>query len=162
MKQFLHASPYGKLIAIIGLLLVLLLVFFAGSAVGYHEAIFSQHWNDNYAGRFAGPGSPFMSMTGDRDSSPNSHGAFGEVVALRLPTIIIKGPSEAEKAVTVGPNTSIRKFHALASTSDIVLGDTVVIIGEPDEQGGIRASLIRIVPAMSTSTASTSALASPR
>jgi len=146
MKEFFLSSAYSRLVGILGVLLVALIIFWAGTAVGYREAVFSHQWDDNYAVEFGGSHSPFLpGMDGD-DSSLNSHGAFGQIVAVRMPEFTVKGPAEAEKDIIVEDGTIIRYFHGQASTSELVPGETVVVIGEPDNQGRIQASLIRIVP----------------
>jgi hypothetical protein len=151
MNNPMNSSVYSKLIGILAILLAALLVFAGGVAVGYRKAEFSNGWNDSYAAHFARPGSPFEPMVGDGDDSPNPHGAFGEVVAIHEPVITIKGPTEAEKNVIIGAQTGIRKLHSPASTTDIMIGDTVVVIGEPDDQGQIDASFVRILPAAQAS-----------
>ena len=145
MKDSTGSSTYGKMIGILAILLGALLIFGAGVAVGYSKAVFSRDWDDSYAGRFARPGSPFMPASGG-DDMPNPHGAYGEVVAIHLPVIVIKGPEEAEKSVVLDGQTGIRRFHDPATSTDIMLGDTVVVIGEPDGQGQVHASFLRIVP----------------
>ncbi|MDE2037844.1 MAG: hypothetical protein KGI69_01300 [Patescibacteria group bacterium] len=144
MKEFLGSSALSKLVAVLAVLLVALVIFWAGMAVGYRKAVFSYQWDDSYAKQFGGPHSPFMPDADD--ASLNSHGAFGQIVAVRLPEFTVKGPAEAEKNVLVSDGTVIRYFHDQASTSDLSVGSTVVVIGEPDGQGRIQASLIRIVP----------------
>ncbi len=131
----------------LGILIAVLLIFWAGTAVGYRQARFSDDWENSYAHQFGGPGSPFVAHGGQDDSFMSAHGAFGQVVGVRLPEIIVKGSSESEKTVMVNASTIIRRFRAAATTTDLATGETVIVIGEPDSQGTIQASLIRIVPA---------------
>lgn len=81
----------------LGILLVVLLIFWAGTAVGSREARFSRDWEDNYMNQFGGPGSPFVQQGDQDDSFLSAHGAFGEVVGIRLPDMVIKGSAESEK-----------------------------------------------------------------
>ena len=140
----------SRLIAILCVLLAVLLVFWAGTAVGYREARFSGDWENNYARQFGGPGSPFVPQGLGDDSFMSAHGAFGQIVGVRLPEIVVKGAAESEKTVTVNSGTVIRHLHALATTTDLAPGETVIVIGEPDDKGDIQASLIRIMPASTT------------
>ena len=59
---------------------------------------------------------------------------------------MIKGQNSAEQVVTVSPTTTIRFMHNLASTSDLVPGNQVIVIGEPESNGSINASFIRVIP----------------
>ncbi len=153
MNESSKSPSVSKLIAILGILLSALLIFWAGTAVGYREAKFSGDWGNNYSQQFGGPGSPFVPQ-GDRDDSfMSAHGAFGEIVGVRLPEMIVKGATESEKTVIVGGATVIRRSHALATTTDLAPGETVIVIGEPDSKGDIQASLIRIVPTAPMNTA---------
>ena len=128
----------------LGILLVVLIIFAAGIFVGYHEADFSGSWSDNYMHNFGGPESPFGLRDTD-DNTPTPHGAFGTVIGVNLPSFAVKGPDEAEKVIVISPQTIIRAMHAQASTTDIHIGEMVVIIGEPDQQGQINASFVRII-----------------
>lgn len=136
-------KPVGVLIA----LFAAFLIFWAGTAVGYRKAMFSYRWHSNYAEQFAGDRSPLaLPMDGDGDIMPNPHGAFGVIVSESLPTLIIKGPHEAEKTIVVTPETTIKNIHDDAASSSLAVGQGVVTIGAPDEQGRIVASFIRILP----------------
>ena len=124
-----------------------LVIFWAGMAVGYRKAMFSFHWHSNYAQQFAADRSPLgLPNDGDADNMPNPHGAFGVIVSVQLPAIIIKGPAEAEKTVVVTDKTVVRSFHDQVASSTLAAGQGVVVIGDPDDQGRIVASFIRILP----------------
>ncbi|MDE1975399.1 MAG: hypothetical protein KGI49_02740 [Patescibacteria group bacterium] len=151
MKEFFGSSLVSRLIAVLGVLVAALIIFWAGTAVGYREASFSYAWDSSYARQFGGPHSPFMIGPDIDDSSLNSHGAFGVVVGVRMPEFTVKGPTEAEKNIVVATGTVIRYFHSEASSTAISPGETVVVIGEPDSQGRIQASLVRIVPTQNAS-----------
>ena len=152
LKDLMQSHTYSRLIALLAILVAALVVFWAGTVVGYRQAAFSHQWDDNYAMQFGGPRSPFGMMSDGDDSTLSPHGAFGTVVGFNFPTMIVKGPSEAEKKITLNDSTVVRRFRSFATTTDIKPGETVVVIGEPDSQGGITASLIRIVPPQGSST----------
>ena len=122
-------------------------MFWAGTAVGYRQAQFSFHWNENYARQFDGPSSPLMIFSHEsQEAAQNSHGAFGEVLAVRLPIIVVKGGDEPEKEVVIGSSTIVRSFRNATSSASLAVGDQVVVIGRPNDNGQIEASLIRIIP----------------
>jgi len=131
----------------LGILLIALIIFWAGVAIGYNKAIFSYRWHSHYAEQFAGNQSPFaIPNDHDADNMPNPHGAFGTIISAHLPLIIIKGPIEAEKTVIITATTVIRDIHNDAASTTLTEGQGVVVIGSPDEQGRIVASFIRILP----------------
>jgi len=154
-----HKPRISRLIAALGILLVALIVFWAGTAVGYRQAEFSYRWGSHYQDAFAGPGGPFA-FRADPDALDAAHGASGTVIGINPPVIAVKRGSEAEKVVVIGPATAIRRLRSQATTTDIHVGDMVIAIGEPDQDGRIVATLIRILPPppdASTSTAAANA-----
>lgn len=146
MKDFIQSKKFKSIIQIIGIVLISVVIFGAGMEVGQRRALFSYRFDDNYNRNFAGPHSVFSPMMGDQDNIFSSHGAVGEIISLGLPNIVIKGPSEVEKSAIIDNQTIIRQMSGVATTSDLVVGKSVVIIGDPDETGIIHASLIRIMP----------------
>jgi len=129
---------------IIGLagLAIIVLIFGAGVFVGGLKAKFSCHWAENYHKNFAGPKNGFMEdwrkippMPGDLIES---HGAFGEIIEMQENSFVMKGRENIEKVVLIKPDTIINKKGELA------VGDQVVVIGSPNDNGQIEAKLIRI------------------
>jgi hypothetical protein len=154
INKFLQSEKYSKLLKAFGILLAILVIFGAGVFVGYRKADFSYRWSNNYYQDFGGMHSPFapMGMSDGDDNAPTPHGAFGTVIGVNLPTFAVKGQNEAEKVIIIGPQTIIRSMHNLGTTTDIHTGQSVIIIGEPDAQGQVIASFIRIVPASPSAT----------
>lgn len=149
INKFLQSEKYSRLVKTLGVLLAILVIFGAGIFVGYRKADFSNRWSSNYYRDFGVSHSPFgPSVISDTDdNAPIPHGAFGTVIGVNLPTFAVKGPNEAEKVIVIGPRTIIRTMRNLGTTTDIKTGQSLIIIGEPDSQGQIDASFIRIVPA---------------
>ncbi len=144
----MQSAKFTRLIAVLGILVIALAIFWAGMAVGYRQAQFSSRWGDHYRETFGGPSSPFMMpfSVSDNDDIRTANGAAGQVIGINLPRIAVKGPDEAEKIVVLGSDTVIRRFRDPATTTDIALGDMMIAIGSPDEQGRIVATFVRIVP----------------
>jgi len=132
------------MISILGILLAALVIFWAGTAVGYRQAGFSYRWSNHYAEVFGGS-SPF-SFRPDTDDLSAPNGAAGMIVAVHLPEVTVKDPDQAEKVILISSNTVIRRFHGIATTSDIRTGDVLTAIGEPDSEGRIVATFVRLVP----------------
>lgn len=154
MKILLQKYILTAVIILLVLFLAAILIFAIGMKVGYRKAMFSYHWNDTYAQEFGGPRSPFMMMDNNADETPNPHGAFGTVIAVRMPNIVIKNKNEAERLVNIGTTTVVRRFHDLAASTTIRVGDNLVILGNSDDNGYINATFIRIVPSMMMGTTS--------
>jgi hypothetical protein len=124
---------------------VLILVFGAGVKVGTLKAQYSYRWADNYHKNFAGPRGGFF---GDWQRFPaedfiGGHGAFGEIIEMKDNGFVIKGPENAEKVVITNQNTTIVKGRETIKDG-LKVGDRVVIIGSPNDEGQIEAKLIRI------------------
>jgi hypothetical protein len=147
MKKIKGYLSSIRILPILGFICIALIIFWAGMAVGYRKAMFSYHWHSNYAEQFAQNGSMLdLPTDNDSDNMPNPHGAFGMIVSVQLPTMIIKGPVEAEKTIVISTSTLIRDIHDQTASTSLSAGQNVVVIGEPDEQGRIIASFVRILP----------------
>ena len=132
---------------IIGLagFVMLLLVFGAGVKVGMLKARYSYRWADNYHKNFAGPRGGFL---GDWRRFPagdfiSGHGAFGEIIEIKDNGFVIKGRENVEKAVITSEDTTITKGRETIKDG-LKVGDRVVIIGTPNDEGHIEAKLIRV------------------
>ena len=60
--------------------------------------------------------------------------------------MVISGQDNAEKIIIVGADTVIEKFREKIKLDGMAVDDTVVVIGEPNNEGKIEAKLIRIMP----------------
>ncbi|MDB5238868.1 MAG: hypothetical protein JWO00_203 [Candidatus Parcubacteria bacterium] len=150
MKTFMESSWFNKLIAVFGILVVALAIFWLGTVVGSRHAEFSSRWSNHYAENFGGMRSPFAMPSGSGspgdDRLDASNGAVGTVMSVNLPNIAVKNQSEAEKVIVVGSTTIIRKMRSPATVTDIRVGDFLVTVGTPDDQGRIVATFVRIMP----------------
>ncbi len=135
---------------VIGLfiLVAIVLIFGAGVFVGTMKAKFSYRWAESYHKNFSGPKSGFL---GDwRQAMPmpgdfiQGHGAFGEIIEMKDNGFVIKGQGDAEKVVIVNENTIIQNGRETVKDG-LKVGDNVVVIGSPNDQGQIEARLIRIM-----------------
>jgi hypothetical protein len=142
---------------IIGLagFVILILAFGAGVKVGTLKARYSYRWADNYHKNFAGPRGGFF---GDWRRFPagdfiGGHGTFGEIIEMKDNGFVIKGQENVEKVIIVNQGTSIIKGRepisakggaASAGKDGLKVGDRLVVIGSPNEEGQIEAKFIRI------------------
>src|SRR3990167_8761290 len=132
---------------IIGLtgFVVLVLVFGAGVKVGTLKARYSYRWADNYHKNFAGPRGGFL---GDWQRFPagdfiSGHGAFGEIIEVKDNGFVIKGRENVEKVIVTDEETTITKGRETIKDG-LKVGDRIVIIGTPNDEGQIEAKLIRV------------------
>ncbi|MDB5236926.1 MAG: hypothetical protein JWL88_28 [Parcubacteria group bacterium] len=150
-KAWVMGSQFRMVVALAVAVLLLFLAFESGVAFGFHRAEYGYHLDENYGRTFGAPGNRFMPPgTG----FPGGHGAIGKIVSVSGSTIMVASVNGPEQQITLDDDTMIRNQNGTASTSLLVTGDSVVIFGEPTDNGGIHARLIRIVP--STMTAATS------
>lgn len=145
-KKFFQNRDVLKWV-IIGLagFVVLVLVFGAGVKVGTLKARYSYRWADNYHKNFAGPRGGFL---GDWQRFPagdfiSGHGAFGEIIEMKDNGFVIKGRENVEKVIVTDEETTITKGRETIKDG-LKVGDRVVIIGTPNEEGQIEAKLIRV------------------
>ena len=134
---------------IIGLagFVIVVLIFGAGMFVGGMKARFSYRWAESYHKNFAGPKGGFF---GDWQGSPpvpgdfiESHGTFGEIITINDSDFVINGRDGVEKIIIIKEDTAIKKGRITIKKDELKVGDQVVIIGSPNEQGQIEAKLIR-------------------
>lgn len=147
IKSYFQNNKASKLISILAVILIAIIIFQTGFSVGYHKASFINKWDDRYLGNpnyLKSAYSPFMIKKRGDEINPN--GALGQIVSMSLPTFMVKGNNRAEMAIRINSNTSIRKMREMSTTTDLIIGKNVVIIGEPNNDGEIEAKLIRILP----------------
>ncbi len=135
---------------VIGLagLAVIVLIFGLGIAVGGMKARFSYHWAENYHQNFAGPQTGFLrdwrNVFPLTEEFIEGHGIFGEIIELKDDkSFVIKGRGDIEKVVITAEDTVIKKEMKTVEDG-LKVGDDVVIIGSPNDDGQIEAKLIRV------------------
>jgi hypothetical protein len=146
MKKIFESKISTKILAAIGILIILMLVFSAGIFVGFHKASFGQAWGDNYERNF-GTMPPRYGFDFGQDNFPNANGAIGKIIKIQLPTIIVQDNKDnTEKVVLIKDDTQIQKMMISVKASGLSVDDFVVVIGDPNNQGQIEAKFIRIMP----------------
>lgn len=149
LKNFIGSQTFRGIL--IGLLVavIALIIFQSGVAVGERRSSFAHRFGDNFEKNFRGPDSRFMirGMAG-QGPMPGGHGAAGEIISIELPKIIVAGPDNLEKTIVVSESTLIREFQNELTAKDLKVGNRIVILGMPTDEGEIDARLIRLVPAL--------------
>jgi hypothetical protein len=130
--------------------IVIVLIFGVGVKVGELKARYSYRWAENYHKNFAGPRGGFLD---DLRRFPagdfiGSHGIFGEIIEIKNNSFVVKDRGNIEKLVIINDKTTITKGRKNISASNekdgLKVGDYVVIIGSPNEEGQIEAKFIRV------------------
>lgn len=125
-----------------GLILAVLIVFQAGVYVGVRKAALSFNMGDNYY-RAVGPANFPHGPFGEEFSEAD--GASGKIVSVTLPSFVV-ADRNGEKVILVSDQTTIRRMRDTASSTAIVPGDSAIVIGEPNDNGEIQATFIRLLP----------------
>jgi hypothetical protein len=140
-------SKYFKAAAIVtGVLLVALFSFAVGVRVGLHQAFFSERFGANYERNFLGG----PEWRGDPMTDPlnrgmrNPHGAGGEIISIAGDTLVIKDRNNQENPIQIGERTSINRGRETLAPGGLAVGDRIIVIGKPGDDGVIVAELIRV------------------
>lgn len=142
-----HVRGLRAILVVLAIIASALGIFALGVLMGYHEARFAGHFGDAYERNFVdGRGNFFF------EYGPGAHGAAGKIVSIALPNIVVAGPDNTEKTITTDTATLVRKFTSDGKPEDLMVGDFVVVLGNPADDGTIAAKLIRIVPAPGSTT----------
>ncbi|MFZ2881726.1 MAG: DUF5666 domain-containing protein, partial [Candidatus Moraniibacteriota bacterium] len=147
-------------IIVFGAMLIALIIFASGVAVGFRKARFSYQWGQNYERNFmghgpAGPGGmPVRSgeREGMRDflrgpEGPdfrNAHGLAGAIISIADNNVIVRDRDGKENTVAVDDRTIIKRNADDLKISDLKVDDQVVVMGAPNDQGVVSAKLIRV------------------
>lgn len=142
MREALQSPKFKKAIAIFAIAVVILVVFAAGTEVGYMKAGFSYKFGESYYRSFGqGAPHPLGLVPGDVGGA---HGFTGKIVSKGASGMIIADRDNTEKVFRFDDDTVVRRDRTTLATSDLKVGDTVVVIGDPDDNSEIDAKFIRI------------------
>lgn len=145
LKNISESKTVQKIIIIIGIIIVVLGILFVGMNIGERRARFAGQFGQNYERNFLGPRGNMMGGGYFGMMTPGGHGAIGNILSINLPQIIINGPDNLEKTILISASTTVRQFQQNIQSSDLKVGDSVVIIGNPNNSGQIEAQFIRIM-----------------
>ncbi len=143
-KKNLKSKIFKGILISIGTVTIILLIFLAGSTVGYRKAAFSYKFGDNYHNIFDGHRPKSMDIGLPPRDLSTGHGAIGSIIKIDLPNIAVETPDGVERAITIRDKTIIKKFREDIQASSLKINDFIVIMGTPNNLGVIEANLIRI------------------
>jgi hypothetical protein len=145
-KNILESKLFRAIILSIAGFIILAFVFGLGVFVGTKKADFSFRWADQYHRNFGGPqGGFFGDMMGQDFTAAN--GVFGQIIKIDGQTLTIKSKDNVEKSILISDKTTIIYQRKNMKLSELKVNDSVVVIGDPNDQGQIQAELIRVMPA---------------
>jgi hypothetical protein len=128
-------SPLKWILAGLGVLLLALLIFDAGIALGERRA------RPHPETPFSAYGMPLPHTFGEE-----GHGAVGTIASTSLPgSFTLTTRDDDTDTILIGPSTELEPQGTPTSTL-LVPGSHVIIIGEPESNESIQATLIRVLP----------------
>jgi len=145
MVSFFESKVLVGILYGVGIIIVVASVFSAGISIGFHKASFGRAWGENYERNFG-----MMSRQGlvpGGQHFPNANGAVGKIIKITLPTVIVQDRDNTEKVILIGSDTRIQEMHSTIKATDLSVGDFIVVIGSPNDQGQVAAKFIRVMPA---------------
>lgn len=126
----------------VSIFIIAIFIFSAGISVGMHKASFGRALGENYYDNL-GIRPPLL----DADDLPSAHGALGKIIKTYLPKIVVSDINDKiEKVVSLSDDTHIQKGSMSIEASELLVDDFIIVIGEPNEKGVLRAKLIRVLP----------------
>ncbi len=153
IKKVLESKVMIKILYLVVILIITMLIFYAGILVGFHKASYGLSWEKHYNENFGfGPRNTvrtdrMMEQIGMIDDFPNAHGAIGKIIKIELPNIIVQDKDNTEKVLSINTDTKIEESRTEVIATDLKINDFVVVIGTPNDKGIIEAKFIRVMPA---------------
>lgn len=146
-KDIFESKIFKAAILSIAGLIAVAFIFCLGVFVGQERAEYSFHWADQYHRNFGGPnGGIFGDFMGMDGQFSNGNGVFGQIIKIDGPILTVKGADNVEKIISSTDKTFVISQRKNLKVSDLKVGDSIVAIGQPQENGGLSAQLIRIIP----------------
>jgi hypothetical protein len=140
IKEFIYSQNGRRVLYIIGAFLLSALIFHAGLVIGSHR-----NFRGN-AGRNWGFKAPGFYVQFPRGFIQNGHGTVGTIQSVATSSVIIQKRDEAVQMIMITDKTTIRYQSKNASSTALAIGQQIVALGTPNDDGSMIASLIRVVP----------------
>ena len=147
IKKILESKSSFIILRGIEIVIISLLIFYAGIIVGLHKTSYENSWGENYERNFGMMQKNRPIFDNNNNNFPNAHGAVGKIIKKEFPTIIVQDRDNTEKVILIKNDTQIQKIKEKITQNDLQIDDFIVVIGNPNKQGQIEAKFIRIMPA---------------
>lgn len=147
-RHFLRPRILVLIAAVVGVMLVAVLSFAIGFTAGLHKARFSYRFGENYERNFVNSEEHSMKdrMLREMDGKffRSGHGVVGEILSITSHTIVVRSPEGQENSIEVTDTTVYRKGGDGVNLEALSVGDRVVVLGKPSDDGMVTADLIRV------------------
>lgn len=141
----LQSPTFHKIVIAVGVVVLFLIVFQAGVFVGFRKAEFSFRGGDNYYRAF-GEDRRGIIPGMMHEEFPGANGSIGKVLSIALPIIVIEDEKGVEKTIRMSDKTVIRRGRETLPSSDLRTNDMLVVLGNPNTNAEIEATLVRLLP----------------
>lgn len=142
-EEFFKSKRFFWAATSVAAVLAMALIFSAGVLVGVEKARFSYRWNDSNFLRATAKNSPGPAFL---DSGYlNGHGATGAINKINGADLTILDIGGHEKIITLSGGVTIRQDNSNIAPGGLKVGDHIVVIGSPQDNGSISATLIRVL-----------------
>jgi hypothetical protein len=74
----------------------------------------------------------------------NAHGVAGEILSVNDNTLIVKDRDNQESTIRMSEATIVNRGKDTVDMNTLTVGERIVVVGKPQEDGVIAAHLIRI------------------
>jgi hypothetical protein len=141
----------------VAVLIIAVIIFFAGMIVGRIQYRFTYNRisrglmvtaNDGFEGGPSSMTPTFYNTPGilgqGRGMIPNSNGIKGVISSIGNNQIVVQGANGVSENIAISAETVIKNQNQDIKISDLKAGQNIVVIGDPDSQGGITAKFIGI------------------
>lgn len=146
IERILQSKLFRGVIVGVGICTIALIIFAGGVAIGGRKALFACKWNENYNRNFGGRAGFFPPEPPPfRGHMVGAHGVLGSIVSVLEDSIVVQGKDGIERNIMISDDTNIRRDNAKADRNALKIGDAVMVFGEPDDSGRIKAVMIRIL-----------------
>ncbi len=164
LQKITQSKYFKTIVTTLAILIAGAFIFAMGVHVGERRARYSYAWGANYERNFVGgpgrimnashgqfefqrgtPNGPVgMAQGFEGRDFRNGHGVAGTIVSITGNNIIIKDRSGKENTVTVSDKTIIKNAQADIKITDLKNDESLVVIGNPSDNGVVNADLIRV------------------
>ncbi|OGI26267.1 MAG: hypothetical protein A3J76_04495 [Candidatus Moranbacteria bacterium RBG_13_45_13] len=158
-QEVLNSKGFKIAALAVGVVIISVVSFGAGVAIGFKKAKFSYKFGENYERNFVG--GPFQGPMGTReDRGPrdmmrgfegrgfrNAHGIAGTIISIADNKVVIKDRNGQENTISVSEKTLIKRGQDTININDLENDDRIVVMGKPGDDGTMSADLIRVFSA---------------
>jgi len=160
IKKITQSKYFVAVLGVLGCFIAAAIVFAAGVHVGERRAKYSYQWGANYERNFVngsrgmmdgargqngnGRGPQGMMRGFEGRDFRNGHGIAGTITSVVDNSIVIKDRDGKENTIAVNEKTLIKNGQADIKIADLKNDQSIVVIGNPGDNGVVNADLIRV------------------